>query len=133
MAQHVSRNSLSEFCHEDGSFRARPHNAHFAFEDVEELWNFVKRSFTKPFANHRGTRVVFFSPDGAGFVFGIVHPTSALEPANSTILKKKTNNFMKIFLSPPKVVAEFSAACFFLVYAVEYVYTPTPDSGFKQN
>lgn len=65
----VMRNVVFEVLNEFGAFRAGADKAHFAFEDVPELGDFVDVIFAHESANAEAAWVVFLTPLGtfAGF------------------------------------------------------------------
>ena len=87
----VEGDVCGQFIDEFGALGAGADGAHFAFEDVQELGEFVYVGFAQEFADAGDAVIVFLGPDGAvPFGFGdhgaeFVHPERAPAFANSLL------------------------------------------------
>ncbi len=71
VSPHVAADVVFELFDEEGAFGARADEAHFAFEDVPELWEFVYVEAAEEGADGGAAGVVGGGPDGAGLGFGV--------------------------------------------------------------
>ena len=64
----IIRDLFLKFLHKDGAFRPRADQAHFPFEDVDKLRDFVDMRLAQESADGDKPGIVILRPNGAGFL-----------------------------------------------------------------
>ena len=78
MAVHVARDHLAELLHIDWPLRTRPHQAHFAEENIDQLRKFIDIGAPDECAQLRAPRIVLYRPARAG-PFGVLAHRAKLQ------------------------------------------------------
>src|SRR5262252_3630306 len=71
VAEHVAGNPAPELLDEAGALRARPHEAHLALHDVEELRQLVEARTPQKDSDGGAARIVLACPDRPGLRLGV--------------------------------------------------------------